>query len=130
MMNLKPTLAVQVQRVVFTLLLAATFSVLVSAAASTLFRSTAAATTTSYSVLLAVCLGPMVIWLGRGAPFGPRAVETVLTLSPVAAAMNAAEHPWFADYTLLPANWWLIGSACLVLLVFVIVRTWQLCRPE
>ena len=43
MMNLKPTLAVQVQRVVFTLLLAATFSVLVSAAASTLFRSTATA---------------------------------------------------------------------------------------
>src|SRR5439155_16877444 len=76
MMNLKPTLAVQVQRVVLTLLLAAAFAVLVSAAASTLFRSTAAATTASYAVLLSVCVGPLVIWLGRGAPFGQRAVET------------------------------------------------------
>ena len=39
MMNLKPTLAVQVQRVVLTLLLAATFAVLVSAAASIRFAT-------------------------------------------------------------------------------------------
>jgi ABC-type transport system involved in multi-copper enzyme maturation permease subunit len=130
MMNLKPTLAVQVERVVFTLLLAATFAVLVSAAASTLFRSTAAATTISYSVLLAVCVGPLLVWLGRGAPFGPSAVEMVLKCSPIAAALNAADTPGFTDYTLLPANWWLIGFSCLALLGLVIVRTWQLCRPE
>jgi ABC-type transport system involved in multi-copper enzyme maturation permease subunit len=75
MMQLKPTLEVQIYRVVATLLLTATFAVLVSAAASTLFRSTAAATTTSYAVLLTVCLGPLLIWLGRGAPFGHRAVK-------------------------------------------------------
>ena len=130
MMNLKPTLAVQVQRVVLTLLLAATFAVLVSAAASTLFRSTAAATTASYSVLLSVCVGPLVIWLGRGAPFGQRAVETVLTCSPVAAALNAADFPGFTNYKLLPGNWWLIGFASLALFGLVTVRTWQLCRPE
>jgi ABC-type transport system involved in multi-copper enzyme maturation permease subunit len=130
MMNLKPTLAVQVQRVVLTLLLAAMFAVLVSAAASTLFRSTAAATTASYSVLLSICVGPMVIWLGRDAPFGQRAVEAVLTFSPVAAALNAADFPGFTGYTLLPANWWFIGCASLALFGVVIIRTWQLCRPE
>jgi len=130
MMNLKPTLAVQVERVVFTLFLAATFAVLASAAASTLFRSSAAATTVSYSALLAVCVGPLLVWLGRGAPFGPSAVETVLKFSPVAAALNAADTPGFTEYTLLPANWWLIGFACLALLGLVIARTWQLCRPE
>ena len=130
MMNLKPTLAVQVERVVFTLFLAATFAVLTSAAASTLFRSSAAAMTVSYSALLAVCVGPLLVWLGRGAPFGPSAVETVLKFSPIAAALNAADTPGFTEYTLLPANWWLIGLACLALLGLVIVRTWQLCRPE
>lgn len=130
MMHLKPTLEVQVYRVVATLVLTATFAVLVSAAASTLFRSTAAATTTSYAVLLTVCLGPLLIWLGRGAPFGHRAVETVLTISPVAAALHAADTPGFTDYLLLPANWWLIGAASLALLALLAVRTWQLCRPD
>lgn len=130
MMHLKPTLEVQVYRVVATLVLTATFAVLVSAAASTLFRSTAAATTTSYAVLLAVCLGPLLIWLGRGAPFGHRAVESVLTISPAAAALHASDTPRFTEYALLPANWWLIGAACLALLALLVVRTWQLSRPD
>jgi hypothetical protein len=102
----------------------------VSAAASSLFRSTAAAMTTSYSALLAICLGPLLIWLGRGAPFGHRAVETILTVSPVAAALHASDTPGFTDYALLPANWWLIAAACLALLTLLIVRTWQLSRPD
>ena len=130
MMSVKPELATQMQRVVASLALTAVFAVLVSAAASTLFRSTAAATTTSYLALLAVCLGPLLIWLGRGAPFGPRTVERALTISPVAAALVAAETPGFTTYELLPTTWWIIGSACLALLVFLIIRTWQLYRPE
>src|SRR4029077_21204612 len=118
------------QRVVLTRLLAATFAVLVSAAASTLFRATAAATTASYAVLLSVCVGPLVIWLGRGAPSGPRAADTVLMFSPVAAALNAADFPGFTEYTLLPANWWIVGIASLGLFALVMIRTWQLCRPE
>ena len=26
--------------------------------------------------------------------------------------------------------WWIIGITCMVLLCFLGVRTWQLCRPE
>ena len=36
----------------------------------------------------------------------------------------------FASYELLPANWWMIGTACLVLLLLLGVRVWQLCQPE
>jgi ABC-type transport system involved in multi-copper enzyme maturation permease subunit len=130
MMTVKPTLVHHVQRVVVCLVLTAVFAVLLSAAASTLFRSTAATTTASYLALLALCMGPLLVWLAREAPFGHATVEAVLTIDPVAAALQASETPGFAHYDLLPANWWVIGSACLVLLLFLSVRTWQLCRPE
>lgn len=130
MMTVKPTLFHQVQRVLICLALTAVFAVLVSAAVSTLFRSTAQATTTAYLVLLAVCVGPLLIWLGREAPFGHTTVQTALLLNPVAAALHAAETPGFTQYELLPVNWWIIGAACLALLLFIRVRIWQLCRPE
>ena len=103
---------------------------MLSAATSTLFRSTAAATTASYVSLLAVCGGPLLVWLGREAPFGHPTVEGVLTIDPVAAALQASATPGFVRYELLPANWWIVGSACVVLLLFLSVRTWQLYRPE
>jgi ABC-type transport system involved in multi-copper enzyme maturation permease subunit len=130
MMTVKPTLVHQVQRVVVCLLLTAVFAVLLSAAASTLFRSTAATTTASYLALLAVCAGPLLVWLAREAPFGHATVEAVLTVDPVAAALQASDTPGFARYDLLPANWWVIGSACVALLLFLAVRTRQLCRPD
>jgi ABC-type transport system involved in multi-copper enzyme maturation permease subunit len=130
MMTVEPALVHRVQRVVLCLALTAVFAVLVSAAASTLFRSTATAMTVSYAVLLVVCVGPLLVWLGSGAPFGHATVEGVLRLDPVAAALQAAEAPGFAEYALLPGNWWVIGSACLALLVFLGLRTRQLCRPE
>jgi ABC-type transport system involved in multi-copper enzyme maturation permease subunit len=130
MMTVKPTLIHQVQRVIICLLMTAVFAVLLSAAASALFRSTATATTASYLVLLAVCVGTLLVWLGREAPFGHGTVERVLTVNPVAAALQASETPGFTQYELLPANWWIIGSACLVLLVFLSLRVRQLCRPS
>jgi ABC-type transport system involved in multi-copper enzyme maturation permease subunit len=130
LMTIKPALYQQVQRVVGCLALTAVFAVLVSATASTLFRSTATAMAFSYVALLAVCGGPFLAWLGLEAPFGHATVEAVLTISPVAAALQAAEMPGFAHYELLPLNWWIIGSACVTLFVFLVVRTWQLCRPE
>ncbi len=130
MMTVKPALVHQVQRVVICLALTSVFAVLVSAAASTLFRSTAMATTASYLLLLGVCVVPFFIWLGREAPFGHSTVQAVLMLNPVAAALQASETPGFTMYELLPANWWIIGGACLASLVFLRIRIWQLCRPE
>jgi ABC-type transport system involved in multi-copper enzyme maturation permease subunit len=130
MMTIKPHLVHQVQRVVVCLVLTSIFAVLLSVAASTLFRSTAQATTASYVGLLALCVAPLLVWLGRGAPFGHSTVEAVLTVNPVAAALQASEVPGFTQYELLPINWWIIGAASLTLVFFLGIRTWQLCRPD
>jgi len=102
----------------------------VSAAASTLFHSTATALTASYVAILAICVGPLLVWLGREAPFGHATVEAFLLVDPVASALQASDMPGFASYDLLPANWWIVGCACLILVVFLRLRVWQLCRPE
>lgn len=130
MVTVRPAMAVQVQRVVICLALTAVFAVLVSAAASSLFRSTAAATTASYLALLTLCVGPLLVWLAREAPFGHSTVQAALTIDPAAAALQAAQTPGFADYQLLPANWWIIGSTCIALLLFLGLRIGQLYRPE
>jgi ABC-type transport system involved in multi-copper enzyme maturation permease subunit len=130
MVTVRPAMAVQVQRVVICLALTAVFAVLVSAAASSLFRSTAAATTASYLALLTVCVGPLLVWVAREAPFGHATVQAALTVDPVAAALQASDTPGFVQYELLPTNWWLIGAACIAMLMFLSLRTWQLYRPE
>jgi ABC-type transport system involved in multi-copper enzyme maturation permease subunit len=130
MMTVDPALAPQVKRVVACLGVTALFAVLVSATASSLFRSTAIATAAANLALVGVCLVPLLAWLGRDAPFGHGTVEAVLTISPVAAALHAADTPGFAEYELLPANWWLIGAACFGLLVLLVFRVRQLYRPD
>jgi ABC-type transport system involved in multi-copper enzyme maturation permease subunit len=130
MIAVEPSLVSRIGRVVICLALAGVFAVLLSAAISTLFRSTAVSTTTAYLALLSVCVAPFLIWLAREAPFGQSVVEAVLTVNPVAAALAAFDTPEFRIYELLPANWIIMGAACLALLVILTVRTWQLCLPE
>jgi ABC-type transport system involved in multi-copper enzyme maturation permease subunit len=130
LMTIQPELWGQVWRVVGCLGATAVFAVLASAAASSVFRTTAAATAASYLVIVAVCLLPLLVWLGRDAPFGHRTVEVALMVSPVAAALSAAETPGFSAYRLLPENWWVMGGTSAVLLVFLWLRTRQLYRPE
>jgi hypothetical protein len=112
------------------MILTAAFAVLVSAAASTLFRSTATSMIVSFIALLTICMGPLLFWLGREAPWGHSTVQAALSIDPVAAALQAAQTPNFTQYDLLPLNWWIIGTACLALIVFISARTWQLCRPD
>jgi ABC-type transport system involved in multi-copper enzyme maturation permease subunit len=130
MMLTKPEMVYRVQQVAICMILTAAFSVLVSAAASTLFRSTATSMIVSFIALLTVCMGPLLFWLGREAPWGHSTVQAALSIDPVAAALQAAQTPNFTQYDLLPLNWWIIGTACLVLIVFICARTWQLCRPD
>jgi ABC-type transport system involved in multi-copper enzyme maturation permease subunit len=130
MIAVEPGLTWPVLRVLCCLGMTAVFAVLLGAAVSSLFRNTAAATTVAYLALLAVCAGPLLFWLGRDAPFGHRTVEAVLTIDPLAAALNASNNPAFTRYDLLPANWWFLAGACLALLAFLFFRTWQLTRPR
>jgi ABC-type transport system involved in multi-copper enzyme maturation permease subunit len=130
MMTAEPELTAQVGRVVISLLVTAVFAVLVSAAASSLFRSTAVATAVANLTLLGVCVVPLLAWLGRDAPFGHRTIETVLTISPVAAALHASETPGFSAYEILPANWYLMGGVSLALLALLVLRVRRLYRPD
>lgn len=130
LMTIKPELGPQVVRVVISLGVTAVFAMIVSAASSCLFRTTAVATAAANLALVGVCIGTLLMVIARDAPFGKDTVEAVLTVNPVAAALNAAETPGFRDYDLIPLNWYVIGSISVLLLTFVVIRTRQLCRPD
>jgi hypothetical protein len=68
-------------------------------------------------------MAPLLVWLAREAPFGHATVEKALVANPVAAALQAADTPGFRSYQLLPTNWWIIGCTCVVLLLFLALRT-------
>jgi ABC-type transport system involved in multi-copper enzyme maturation permease subunit len=130
LMTIKPELSQQVQRVVISLAMTALFAVMVSAVSSAFFRATATATAVANLALVGICIGTLLAVIARDAPFGRGTVEAILTVNPVAAALHAAETPGFTDYDLLPLNWWIIGSVSLALLLVLIARTRQLCRPD
>ncbi len=130
MLTLEPEMAHQMMRVLICLGSTAIFAVLLGAAVSSIFRHTATATTIAYLALLGVCAIPLLFWLGQDAPFGRRTVELALMYDPLAAALNASNTPGFAQYNLLPANWWILGIACVGLLVFLFLRIWRLSRPQ
>jgi hypothetical protein len=72
---------------------------------------------------------PMLIWLGRDAPFGQPVVETVLIASPLAAALQAMQISGFTHYDLLPLNWWITGGASSLCIGVLAVQTWRITRP-
>lgn len=130
MMMIKPVLRDQVIQVLISLIVVALFSLLVSATVSTFFRSTAVATTVAYGVLLAVFAGTIIIWANLGAPFSHEFVENVLSINPMAGALNAMQVSGFESFELVPRTWWVSGTICCVLLLVIYVRTRQLCSPD
>ena len=130
MLAIKPAIALEVQRVVVCLVGAAGFVLLLSAAVGSLWARTATATAAAYTVVLTLCAGTMLIWLGRGAPFGHSTVEAALTLNPMAAALSVIRTPGFAEYNLVPANWQFLSITSAAALAVLIVQTWRLTRPQ
>ena len=127
---IQPEMTGTVINVVITLVLTALMALLMTAAISSLCPKTATATAASYSVLIALVGGTMLVWLGRGAPFGFGLVEAVLTVNPLAAALSLIGSPGFAEYTLVPANWWVLGGICALSLVVLVYRVWRLSQPR
>ena len=130
MVYIEPGLRLQVERVVICLFATAGFAMLLSAAVGSLFRRTAPATAASYAALLAVCGTPLLIWLGRDAPFGHDTVENALLFNPVAAALSVIRLPGFRDYELIPGNWWFLGIASAVCLLVLMGQTHRISRPQ
>jgi len=130
MVYIEPGLRLQVERVVICLTATAGFAMLLSAATGSLFKRTAAATAAAYAALLAVCGAPLLIWLGRDAPFGHDTVERALLVNPVAAALSVIRLPGFNHYDLIPGNWWFLGIASAVSLLVLFGQTWRISRPQ
>ena len=127
---IEPRMRGQVSRVLVCLVLMAVFAILSSAAISSLFRKTAVATATAYTLLVGICAGTMLVWFARDRPFGHSTVEAALVINPMAAALHVVEAENFANYNLLPANWWFIGMASVFCLVVLTVQTWRLTKPQ
>jgi ABC-type transport system involved in multi-copper enzyme maturation permease subunit len=130
MVYIEPGMRFQVERVVICLAATAVFSMLLSAAVGSLFRRTAPATAAAYTALMAVCAVPLLIWLGRDAPFGHDVVESALMINPVAAALSVIRTPGFETYHLIPGNWWFLGIASGVAFFVLIAQTGRISRPQ
>lgn len=130
MILVKPVLFHQVRDVLWTLVLIAAFAICVSGAASAFFHRTTTATLAAYSVLVAVLAAPMVVWLGRDAPFGHQTVERALAFSPLAAALSLLEAPGFTSYQLLPTAWWALGGGIAICIALLGWRIRQLTQPR
>lgn len=130
MIWIHPPLRWQVWQVLICLSWMAMFAMFLSAAVSSLCRRTALATTISYALLSAVCVGTMLIWLGEGTTFGHEMVESALQINPMAAALTIIEAPGFTSYRLVPSNWWWMGGMCLLCVFVMFAQTWRLTRPQ
>ncbi len=93
MMWIQPAIAPEVMRVLISLLIATLLIISVSAMVSAFLKTAAAATATSYGVLLGLFAGTLLVWLARGKPFGAGLVERVLYFNPVAAALSEIRAP-------------------------------------
>ena len=72
----------------------------------------------------------LLIWLGRGNPFGPVLVERVLLLNPAATALAEMKAPGFETFQLIPAGWIVGLGICAIGLIVLFWRIAQMTRPD
>lgn len=129
MIYIRPQMAGQVNVVLICLAFTTIYTLAISAAIGSLFRYTAVATTVSYVIVMSLFLIPLMVWLGRDAPFGHQTVERALLINPTAAAMSVIETPGFENYNLLPLAWWVAGIVSLFMFLLFGLQVWRLSRP-
>jgi ABC-type transport system involved in multi-copper enzyme maturation permease subunit len=130
MSYIQPAVGGQVSNVIVSLVIATAMVTIISACVSAYSNSTAVATASSYAILLALFAGTLLIWLGRGSPFGPVLVEQVLLLNPAATALAEMKAPGFETYQLTPRGWYVGIAICVIGLVVLTWRTLRMTRPE
>lgn len=130
MILIQPVMWLQVNLVLICLIWTATEALAVSAAIGSLFRSTAVSTTAAYVAVIALFLTPMLVWLGRDAPFGHETVQTILLITPVGAALNVIGAPGFENYDLLPKAWWIAGVVSASMFGVLGIQVWRLTRAR
>ena len=83
----------------------------------------------TYVVVMALFLTPLLVWLGRDAPFGFEVVQSVLLINPVGAALSVIETPGFENYNLLPGAWYVAGAFSAFMFLVFGFKVWRLTRP-
>lgn len=121
---------IPIRDTLISLILTAVFALLLSAMVSSLFGRTAVATTVSYGLLVALCAGTLLFWVGYQKPFTHGTVEAVLSVNPLAGALSLIDAPGFTQFELYPANWWFLGIGCVFCTLVLLVQTWRLTRPQ
>lgn len=129
MVYIKPSMWLQVYLVMGCLLITVFYTLILSAAVGSCFSTTAASTVAAYAAVMAVYFGPLLVWLGREAPFGHGMVQAALALNPMGAALSVIEMPGFAQYELIPLAWWVAAVVCSVALAVLGARVWRLMQP-
>ena len=127
---IQPALSGQVGNVLISLVVSIFMVTTMSACISAFCQTTAVATATSYSVLLALFAGTLLIWVARDKPFGPLLVERALLLNPAAGALAEMKTPGFEQYRLTPDSWYLGIGISLVCLTILTLRIWRMTRPN
>jgi len=127
---IQPAMGGQVSNVLVSLVIATAMVTIISACVSAFSKTTAVATATSYAILLVLFAGTLLIWLGRGNPFGPLFVERALLLNPAATALAEIKAPGFETYRLIPNGWYVGLSICAVGLIVLLIRTIRITRPD
>ena len=90
---------------------------------------TSTATVWTYGVVSAMSLLTMLALLGGGV-FGPRFIEMVFVVNPIAAVMSAAGHPTMQNFNLLRPFLQIMAIASGTLFVLTIARVYQLERAD
>ncbi|MAE61186.1 MAG: ABC transporter [Planctomycetaceae bacterium] len=122
--------AMRVVNVLICMVLLGVTATLTSAACSSIFRRTAAATVAAYVAVVSVCVLTLLPWLGEGTMFGRPMVEKVLMVNPLATALSVLNVPGMSQYDLRVGNWWIMGATSVAALLVLTWRTWRLTRPK
>ena len=130
MIFIRPTMWLQISIVMVCLVLTVVFTLAISAAVGSWLSHTASATVATYAVLMAVFLGPLLVWSAREAPFGHGFVQAALSLNPLGAALAAIKMPGFTEYELIPRSWWMAGIVTAVALAAMGIRVRRLLEPS
>ena len=130
MAYIQPGMALQVQRVLICLVLTSVFAMMISAAVGSFFVRTAAGTAGAYSVMLVLSAAPLMVWLGRNAPFGHDTVEAALSTSSIGAALSVIQFSGFENYELIPMNWWFLGITSAAALLLLLAQVYRISKPQ
>jgi ABC-type transport system involved in multi-copper enzyme maturation permease subunit len=130
MAYVQPSVSGQVGNVLVSLCVAAAMITCISTCVSAFSKSTAGATATSYTVLLILFGGSMLIWVFRGNPFGPVFVENALLINPLATALSEIKAPGFENLALTPRGWYVDLAISGIAMVVLLIRTSRLTLPD